>query len=186
MGSDDERRRLGRSGWEWRVLTRGRAGREITASGDWFDELVVDQWLHVENLEPDLYWLRVGDADLRAEIGKDGGVTVKVTRGFHGSVRGTTEFHEPSDVQAGERAEAFRSIVEHARTLAPGVIINTGSPHPFGMELLGRERRLLVHVGSERSIGISWRDPSDRRLGPHDAEVSSVEAAIDLIDGFLA
>ncbi len=69
-------------------------GEKVRRPGDGtFDELTVDGWLRIEQLEPGLYWLRVGDVRLTAEVGPNGAVTVNVQRGAYAPVRGTTTVH---------------------------------------------------------------------------------------------
>lgn len=78
-------------GSEWRVQARD-GDRKIALSNEGiFDELVVDHWLHVEQLDERIWWMRVGDARLQVSIAKDGAVTVDVQRGFYDDVLGRTE-----------------------------------------------------------------------------------------------
>jgi hypothetical protein len=47
-------------GARWRLLAhRANGSLEIENDGQ-FDELVVDDWLHIEQMEPAVWWLRVG------------------------------------------------------------------------------------------------------------------------------
>ena len=49
-------------GTHWRLLAHEDGEPlEITNRG-LFDELVVDGWLHIENLDPRRWWMRLGDA----------------------------------------------------------------------------------------------------------------------------
>lgn len=69
-------------GSRWRVLAhRGDGDFEVQNEGC-FDELVVDQWLHVEQMDDRKWWIRVGEACVWATIADDGSVTVQV--GGHG------------------------------------------------------------------------------------------------------
>jgi hypothetical protein len=78
-------------GGSWRVLARGDNGEPIEplTSGT-FDELVVDHWLHIEQMDTRVWWLRVGDARLMATIEADGRVVVDVLRGFYEVTSGTS------------------------------------------------------------------------------------------------
>ncbi|NUP08114.1 MAG: hypothetical protein HOW73_18865 [Polyangiaceae bacterium] len=79
-------------GTTWRVLAR-RANEEpvsVSAAGT-FDELVVDHWLHIEQMEERTWWFRVGDARLMASVDVDGRLSLDVLRGFYDVVRGTTD-----------------------------------------------------------------------------------------------
>lgn len=80
-------------GTHWRLLAHEDGEPlEITNRG-LFDELVVDGWLHIENLDPRRWWMRLGDADIIVEIGVDG-VRVDVERGAHAEINGTTSNYE--------------------------------------------------------------------------------------------
>lgn len=45
-----------------------------------FDELVIDEWLHLEQMNREHWWLRVGDVTLNVTVGRDGKATVLVER----------------------------------------------------------------------------------------------------------
>jgi hypothetical protein len=80
-----------RHGSEWRVLARDGA-REIEHGGEGvFDELVVDQWLHIEQLDDAAWWLRIGDARVLVRIDEHEAVTVDVERGFYAEPAGETK-----------------------------------------------------------------------------------------------
>lgn len=53
-----------RPGAEWRLVADTRDGSEaINLSGDGtteVDEVIVDDWLHVERMNPNRYWVRLG------------------------------------------------------------------------------------------------------------------------------
>lgn len=59
-----------------------------------FDELVVDDWLHIEQMDECCWWMRIGDADLTVHIEDDGRPRVNIQRGVHGIRYGTTS-HQP-------------------------------------------------------------------------------------------
>jgi hypothetical protein len=67
----------------WRVLAhREGVSVEIENQGT-FDELVVDDWLHVEQMDENVWWLRVGDARLMVTLDASGQPFVDVERGFY-------------------------------------------------------------------------------------------------------
>jgi hypothetical protein len=81
-------------GRTWRVLAH-REGRSVEVENDGtFDELVVDDWLHVEQMEANVWWLRVGDARLIVTLDMEGQPSLDVQRGFYGTPRGSTETHD--------------------------------------------------------------------------------------------
>ena len=61
-----------------------------------FDELVVDEWLHIEQMDAQTWWLRVGDARLIVAV-NEGQPMVDVERGFYSEPRGTTTNHVPPE-----------------------------------------------------------------------------------------
>lgn len=62
--------------------------RNVTHSGNSgvFDELIVYDWLHIEQMDDDCWWMRIGDADIRVFIEDNGHVVVVVERGIHAEV----------------------------------------------------------------------------------------------------
>jgi len=85
------RRRPGRA---WRILAYGPgpydsiqtgtltgATEKARAKGSVFDELVIDDWLHLEQMDTRLWWLCIGDRDLVVAISvpRKGPVEVRVT-----------------------------------------------------------------------------------------------------------
>ena len=76
-------------GSQWRVLADGPKGENVNLGplsmtkgpASIFDELVVDQWLHVEQMGPREWWMMIGDARVWVEVGRDGRATrVGITR----------------------------------------------------------------------------------------------------------
>lgn len=78
-------------GSQWRVLARGPNDVPIRIpTQGCFDELVVDHWLHIEQMDAFTWWVRLGDARLTTLIDSNGRVTVDILRGFYEDIRGTT------------------------------------------------------------------------------------------------
>ncbi len=82
-------------GRRWRLLALDHDGREVELGnqGD-FDELVVDEWFHIERMDENKWWLRVGDARIWVAL-VDGRPTVDVERGAYSEVCGTTTDYVP-------------------------------------------------------------------------------------------
>lgn len=76
-------------GHEWTLRTG--EGSVLASDGAFFDELVVDHWLHIEHLDAHIWWMRIGDARLHVTVEPDGRVRVDVERGAYGDVHGETE-----------------------------------------------------------------------------------------------
>ena len=56
-----------------------------------FDELVLDDWLHLEQMNDRSYWMRLGDAYVWIQIPAKGDPIVDIRRGEYGPVSGETE-----------------------------------------------------------------------------------------------
>ena len=82
--------KAGAPGTRWRFLAHGAQGTTQLENAGVFDELVVDDWLHVEQLDERVWWLRVGDARIMVTLIDDGTATVDVERGSYGPTRGNT------------------------------------------------------------------------------------------------
>jgi hypothetical protein len=77
-------------GSKWRVLAHNGTERIELENRGVFDELVVAQWLHVEQMDDNVWWLRVGDARVNVRVERDGSVEVDVERGFYAETKGQT------------------------------------------------------------------------------------------------
>lgn len=74
------------SGRSWRLLAHGdSASLSIEDEGS-LDELVLDGWFHLERMQENLWWLRVGDARLLVELHENGSVDLRIDRGFYEDV----------------------------------------------------------------------------------------------------
>lgn len=82
-------------GSTWRVLAHAATGPFHVENQGVFDELAVDDWLHVEQMDECVWFLKVGDARLQVTIGEDGIAEVEVMRGFFGDTKGSTETLPP-------------------------------------------------------------------------------------------
>jgi hypothetical protein len=73
--------------WKVRALNEREC---ISASGEGaVDEVVVDEWFHLEELRQDHWWVRIGDA--RVSITRNGKqIRVDVERGSYGPPVGDT------------------------------------------------------------------------------------------------
>jgi len=77
-------------GQSWRILAH-REGEDISlADQGVFDELVVDDWLHVEQMDTNVWWLRIGDARLLVTLSGTEPPTVDIERGCFAPAKGLT------------------------------------------------------------------------------------------------
>lgn len=77
-------------GSAWRFLSH-RADSSLELQNDGvFDELVVDDWLHVEQMDHAQWWLRIGDARVFVTLLDDGRADVSVERGAYAATCGET------------------------------------------------------------------------------------------------
>jgi hypothetical protein len=72
---------------------RGDANIELENQGV-FDELVLDDWLHVEQMDDAVWWLRVGDARLIVTLREGASPILDVERGFYAVSNGATKTRE--------------------------------------------------------------------------------------------
>ncbi len=75
-------------GSRWRILARMNDRSFEAQDQGVFDELVVDDWLHIEQLDARVWWMRIGDARVRVEVSQDGRPTIDVERGTYAQIRG--------------------------------------------------------------------------------------------------
>ncbi|MGE6759175.1 hypothetical protein ACQKGO_14230 [Corallococcus interemptor] len=87
MGTKPDETTPGRT---WRVLAHEDAGPVELKNRGTFDELVVDDWFHMEQLDARAWWMKVGDMRVLVTLSPDTGVVVEVERGFYAPVNGTT------------------------------------------------------------------------------------------------
>lgn len=85
-------------GRPWRVQEKTQDGNTVEYTGiGTFDELLIDGFLHLEWLDGESWYARVGDARITATILPDGRVKVDVQRGAYGQVCGETTTWEQPD-----------------------------------------------------------------------------------------
>jgi hypothetical protein len=75
-------------GWRWRLLAHREDEKVEIANQGRFDELVVDDWLHVEQMDDNVWWLRVGDIRLFVTLSESENPTVDIERGCYGPAKG--------------------------------------------------------------------------------------------------
>jgi hypothetical protein len=71
-------------GARWRILAKdGDRKIELENQGI-FDELVIDHWLHLEQMDDNSWWARIGDASIHVVIDPSGRVQLTVERNVYG------------------------------------------------------------------------------------------------------
>jgi hypothetical protein len=55
------------------------------------DEVVIDDWFHLEQMNDRAYWMQIGDAWVWVEIPEKGAPIVTIRRGEYGTTTGETE-----------------------------------------------------------------------------------------------
>lgn len=90
-------------GERWRLLAHESGGSYAVEDRGTFDELVVDDWLHVEQLDDALWWIRLGDARIHVRLGPGCAPIVDVERGVYAAVAGTTAAAARDDKGGGDR-----------------------------------------------------------------------------------
>jgi hypothetical protein len=79
------------AGTRWRILSSSDSKPVEIENRGVFDELVLDDWLHIEHMEGRQWWLRVGDARLWVSIDEAGKPQVDIERGYYAAVNGETK-----------------------------------------------------------------------------------------------
>lgn len=79
-----------RSGTRWRIGFDEDGQRLTLENRGEFDELVLDDWLHVEQMDRGVWWLQLGGASFNVSVARDGRVTVMLQDGgiAHGELTG--------------------------------------------------------------------------------------------------
>ncbi|MGH1341507.1 MAG: hypothetical protein ACRBN8_08150 [Nannocystales bacterium] len=76
----------------WRAQEKTADGTTVEDSGTGlFDELAIEDFLHLEWLDDRTWFIQVGDAGITATILDKGGVEVTVVRGAYTDICGETE-----------------------------------------------------------------------------------------------
>jgi hypothetical protein len=78
-------------GSRWRILAHATGQKFEAENQGVVDELVVDDWLHLEQMAEREWCLRLGDARIWIDIDEDGRPRVDIERGAFAEVRGTTK-----------------------------------------------------------------------------------------------
>jgi hypothetical protein len=78
-----KQRQLEVPGSRWRILAHDD-GRPIELENQGIlDEVVIDDWMHLEQTSDRQWWMRVGDARMWINIDADGNASVEIERGFY-------------------------------------------------------------------------------------------------------
>lgn len=79
-------------GYKWRLQAHRKDGTPVRSENDGlFDELAIDDWFHLEQLDDRCYWMQIGDARITVHIPAKGPPQVNIQRGEYGDVCGRTE-----------------------------------------------------------------------------------------------
>ena len=95
---------------------RGRHVHSAPISTE-FDELVIDNWLHLEQMDHGHWWMRLGDAYILVTAHEDGTATVNITRGEYAEQKGESTTARDRIVAA--LIEAARRVIKLGRVEYP-------------------------------------------------------------------
>lgn len=77
-------------GSQWRI-SASKDGEKVEVEDQGvLDEVVIQPWLHLEQLDDREWWMRLGDARILINVAADGKVQVDVERGYYHEVSGET------------------------------------------------------------------------------------------------
>jgi hypothetical protein len=78
-------------GTRWRVLAQRESESIQWENEGVLDEVVVDDWLHLEQMDARQWWLRLGDARILISIEPSGKARVDIERGSYEQTLGETK-----------------------------------------------------------------------------------------------
>ncbi len=79
-------------GWRFHAPTARRG--DITLDyADGLNELVMGDWLHIEQVDDDSWQMRIGDVKVMVNSSDTPQSSVDITRGFYAPINGTTGRH---------------------------------------------------------------------------------------------
>lgn len=146
----------------WRVLAQDGATRVELEDRGVFDELVIDDWLHLEQMEERVWWMRLGDA--RIVVSLEHGITrVDVERGAYEDITGATTGYNRAAREASELGgflvdpKLRPSWLEYPRAYRR--LIDQGLLHPVPWHLMEAGQAL------RQANGLALRYPA-RELFP--------------------
>ena len=67
----------------WRLLAVEETGPVQLENRGSLDELVLEEWLHLEQMDDHQWWMRLGDARVLAERDEHGVMQVSIERDFY-------------------------------------------------------------------------------------------------------
>jgi hypothetical protein len=70
-------------GATWRILARQGERRIEMENQGIFDELVIDDWFHLEQMDDRRWWMRIGKASVHVVISPAGEATVTIEPDSH-------------------------------------------------------------------------------------------------------
>lgn len=63
-------------GYKWRFNAPSQIN-DLEGNGlSYFDELVVDEWLHIEQMDDNNWWMRIGSLDIRVRVDDNGDMDI--------------------------------------------------------------------------------------------------------------
>jgi hypothetical protein len=80
----------GAPGARWRFLAHQEQGSLELENQGVFDELVVDDWLHIEQMDETVWWMRLGDARIMVTVVAGARPIVDIERASYDAVNGQT------------------------------------------------------------------------------------------------
>jgi hypothetical protein len=86
-------------GARWRFLAHQEQGSLQLQNQGVFDELVADDWLHIEQMEETMWWMRLGDARITVTVVAGARAIVDIERGVYDAVNGQTTVSAPDQTQ---------------------------------------------------------------------------------------
>lgn len=77
-------------GSEWRILAWTNTKKVELENQGVLDEVVIQPWFHLEQLDERQWWMRIGDARVFVTVGDKDDIRVDIERGFYEETTGET------------------------------------------------------------------------------------------------
>ena len=77
---------------EWRILAQKDGEKIDIENQGMLDEIVLQAWFHLEQLDNNKWWIRIGDARILVSVEPDQNTRVDIERSFYYKQNGETVF----------------------------------------------------------------------------------------------
>lgn len=149
------------AGSRWRILAQDDSPAKVdlrTDIGPVFDELVIDDWLHLEQMSDNCWWMSLGDVRLWITVNKDGQASITVNdvdvkseekSTLYDDVALESALAEPQKPGLPKRIRLLKRLLEEAQAQFAALIIDD-RPLTEAEKRYGQQLALEVARGQHR------------------------------------